>query len=151
MYGSMSWSPMTPHHTFNGKAMLVAAFDSSVWTITIPQMGVTCIVDSIPGKLGLVGDQNVTHQMGVRINLTAKFQPAVVRRFKAESSVYIPSVQRSHDEQRRAEILHVPVRGRLYHADKVFIFLHISLFFNVHYGGLHLERDLFLADDGEHE
>ena len=46
-------------------------------------MGVSCIVDSIAGKMGLVGEQNVTKHMGVKINPTAQFQPATyVRRFK---------------------------------------------------------------------
>jgi len=31
--------------------MLVIAFDSSVWIITIPQMGVSGVVDSIAGKM----------------------------------------------------------------------------------------------------
>jgi len=44
-------------------------------------MGVSCIVDSIAGKIGLVGEQNVTNRMGVRINPTAQFQRAThVRR-----------------------------------------------------------------------
>jgi len=46
-------------------------------------MGVSCIVNSIAGKMGLVGEQNVTNRMGVRINPTAQFQPAIhVCRFK---------------------------------------------------------------------
>ena len=39
-------------------------------------MGVSCIVDSIAGKMGLVSEQNVMNHMGVRINPTAQFQPA---------------------------------------------------------------------------
>jgi hypothetical protein len=40
-------------------------------------------VDSIAGKLDLVGEQNVTNHRGVRINPTAQFQPGThVRRFK---------------------------------------------------------------------
>jgi hypothetical protein len=39
-------------------------------------MGVSFIVDSIAGKMCHVGEQNVMINMGVRINLTAKFQPA---------------------------------------------------------------------------
>jgi len=43
-------------------------------------MGVSCIVDSVTGKMGLVGEQN---HIGVRINSTAQFQPATnVRRVK---------------------------------------------------------------------
>jgi hypothetical protein len=38
-------------------------------------MGVSCIVDSITGKMGL-GEQNVMNYMGVRINPAAEFQPA---------------------------------------------------------------------------
>jgi hypothetical protein len=46
-------------------------------------MGVSCIVDFIAGKMGLVGEQNVTNHMGVKINPMAQFQPAThVRRFK---------------------------------------------------------------------
>jgi hypothetical protein len=60
----------TPHAY--GKAMLVVAFDSSMWIITTPQMGVSCIIDSIAGKMDLVGEQNVTNHTGVRINPTAQ-------------------------------------------------------------------------------
>jgi len=46
-------------------------------------MEVSCIVDSIAGKKGLVSEQNVTNHMGVRINPTAQFQQAThVRGFK---------------------------------------------------------------------
>ena len=46
-------------------------------------MGVPCFVDFIAGKIGLVGEQNVTNHLGVRINPSAHFQPAKhVRRFK---------------------------------------------------------------------
>ena len=38
-------------------------------------MGVSCIVDSIAGKMGLFGEQNVTNHLGIRINPTAQFQP----------------------------------------------------------------------------
>jgi len=38
---------------------------------------VSCIVDSITGKMGLVGEQNVTNHMGVRINPKAQFQPVI--------------------------------------------------------------------------
>jgi hypothetical protein len=39
-------------------------------------MGVSCIVDSITGKMGLISEQNVTNHMGARINPTAQSQPA---------------------------------------------------------------------------
>ena len=39
-------------------------------------MGVSSIVDSITGKMGLVSEQNVVNHMGVRINPTAQFQQA---------------------------------------------------------------------------
>jgi hypothetical protein len=39
-------------------------------------MGVSCIVDSIAGKMSLVGEQNVTNHTEVRINATAQFQLA---------------------------------------------------------------------------
>jgi len=46
-------------------------------------MGVSCIVDSIACKMGIVGEQNVTNHMGVRINPTTQFEPATyVRRLK---------------------------------------------------------------------
>jgi len=46
-------------------------------------MGVSCNVDSIAGKMGLIGEQNVMNHMGVRINPTAHFQPAIYfHRFK---------------------------------------------------------------------
>jgi len=46
-------------------------------------MGVSCIVDPIAGKMGLISEQSVTNHMGVRVNPTAQFQPAThVRRFK---------------------------------------------------------------------
>jgi hypothetical protein len=39
-------------------------------------MGVSCIVDCIAGKMSLVGEQNVTNHMGVRINpLKSKLNP----------------------------------------------------------------------------
>jgi hypothetical protein len=44
----------TPHHTtphVYGKEMLVIAFDSSKWIITIQLTGVSGIVDSIAGKM----------------------------------------------------------------------------------------------------
>jgi hypothetical protein len=37
-------------------------------------MGVSCIVDYIMGKMGLVSEQNVTNHMGVKINPTTQFQ-----------------------------------------------------------------------------
>jgi hypothetical protein len=71
----------TPH--VYGTEVLIVAFDSSTWIITIPQMGISGTVDSAAGKMGLVGEKIVTNQMGVRINPTAQFQPAThVRRFK---------------------------------------------------------------------
>jgi len=46
-------------------------------------MGVSCIIDSIAGKMGLIGEQNVTNHMGVRINPVAQFQLAtLICRFK---------------------------------------------------------------------
>jgi len=46
-------------------------------------MGVSCIVDPIAGKMGLIGEQNVTNHMGVRVNPVAQFQLATyVRSFK---------------------------------------------------------------------
>jgi len=46
-------------------------------------MEVSCFVDSIMHKMGLVSEKDVTNHMGVRINPTAQFQPAThVRSFK---------------------------------------------------------------------
>ena len=46
-------------------------------------MGVSCIVDSVGGKIGLVDEQNVPTDMGVTVNPAQEFQPAAhVRRFK---------------------------------------------------------------------
>jgi hypothetical protein len=58
-----------------GKGMLTVAFDSSMWIIKIPLMGVSCFVESIAGKMGLFRIQNVTICMGVSFNPTAGFQP----------------------------------------------------------------------------
>jgi len=83
-------SDTTPH--VYGKAMLVVAFDSSMRIITIPLTGVSCIVDSIAGKMGLDGEQNVTNHVGVRINPLVQFQPAThVRRFKMLNALQIHS------------------------------------------------------------
>jgi len=46
-------------------------------------MGISCIVDSIADKMGLVSEKNVTNRMGLTINPTVQFQTAThVRRFK---------------------------------------------------------------------
>jgi hypothetical protein len=42
-------SDTTPH--IYGKALLVFAFNSFMWIITIPYTGVSCMVDSIVGKM----------------------------------------------------------------------------------------------------
>ena len=74
-------SDTTPH--VYGTEVLIVAFDSSTWIITIPQMGISGTVGSAAGKMGLVGEKNVTNRMGVRINPTAQVQLATyVRRFK---------------------------------------------------------------------
>jgi hypothetical protein len=63
--------------------MLVVAFENSMRIITIPYVRVSCIVDTIAGKMGLAGEQNDTNHLGFKINTTAQFQPAThVRRFK---------------------------------------------------------------------
>ena len=59
-----------------GKVMLVFAFDSSMRIITIPKMGVSCILDSIADKRGLVVEQNLKKHIGVIINPAAQFQLA---------------------------------------------------------------------------
>ena len=50
-------------------------------------MGVSCIVDSITGKKGLVSEQNVTNHMAVRINPMAQFQATHVCRFKMPNAL----------------------------------------------------------------
>jgi len=46
-------------------------------------LGVSCIVDSITGEMGLASEKNVMNHVGVRINLAAQFQLAThVHRFK---------------------------------------------------------------------
>jgi len=47
-------SDNTPH--VYDKEMLVFAFDISMWIITIPWMEISCIVDSIAGKMGHFGE-----------------------------------------------------------------------------------------------
>jgi len=52
-------------------------------------VGVSCIVDYIADKMGLIGEKNVTNHTGVRINPTAQFQPAThVCRFKMLNPIY---------------------------------------------------------------
>src|SRR5215469_262091 len=102
-------------------------------------MGVSCIVYSIAGKTGLIGEQNVTNHTGVRINPTAQIQPAThVRRFKMLNSLDVVRIhsfceQRSPDSHARDT-----EAGRnssctsawtlLYHINNVFLILHISLY-----------------------
>jgi hypothetical protein len=46
-------------------------------------LGISCIVDSIAGKMGLAGEKNVMNHVGVGINPVAQFQLAThVHRFK---------------------------------------------------------------------
>jgi hypothetical protein len=81
----------TPH--VYGKAMLVVAFNSCTWIITIPYMGVSCIVDFIMGKIGLVCEQNVTNHMGVRINPMAQFHLAThVHGFKMVNALDVVQI-----------------------------------------------------------
>jgi hypothetical protein len=57
-------------------------------------MGVSCIVDSITGKIAHVGEQNVMNHMGVRINPTAQFQLATnVHRFKMLNALDVVRIQ----------------------------------------------------------
>jgi hypothetical protein len=82
-------------------------------------MGVSCIVDSIAGKMGLISEQNVTNHTGVRINPTAQIQPAThVRRFNMLNvfdvvRIHSFCMQRSlmRRIRMRAEILLVLVHG----------------------------------------
>jgi hypothetical protein len=63
-------------------------------------MVVSCIVYSIAGKMGLIGEQNVTNHTGVRINPTAQIKPAPhVRRFKMLNALDVVRI-RSICEQR---------------------------------------------------
>jgi hypothetical protein len=126
----------TPH--VYGKAMLVVAFDTSMWIITTPYMGVSCIVYSIACKIGLIGEQNVTNHTGVRINPTAQISPAThVRWFKMLNALDVVRI-RSFCEQRSPDThARNTEAGRnssctsawtsLYHVN-VFIILHISLY-----------------------
>jgi len=52
-------------------------------------MGVFCIFDSIASKMRLVGEQNVTNHIGLRINPTTQFQLAThVRRVKMLNPIH---------------------------------------------------------------
>src|SRR5215475_12317269 len=63
-------------------------------------MGVSSIVYSIAGKIGLIGEQNITNHTGVRINPTAQIQPAThVRRFKMLNALDVVRIH-SFCEQR---------------------------------------------------
>ena len=60
-------------------------------------MGVSCIVDSIAGKVGIVSEQNVTNHTGVRINPLAQFQPATnVHRFKMLNVLDVVWIRHNH-------------------------------------------------------
>jgi hypothetical protein len=53
-------------------------------------LGVSCIVDSIAGKMGLASEKNVVSHVGDRINPAAQFQLAThVHRFKMLNSLYV--------------------------------------------------------------
>jgi hypothetical protein len=70
-------------------------------------MGISCIVYSMAGKMGLIGEQNVTNHTGVRINPTAQIQPAThFRRFKmlnALDMVRMQSICEQRSPDSRAE------------------------------------------------
>jgi hypothetical protein len=102
-------------------------------------MGVSCIVDCIMGRMVLVGEQNVTNHMGVRINPMAQFQPTthvcMFKMLNALDAVWIHSfcvwgTPDCHVQSTKA--------GRnsscssawtlLYQVNNVFIFLHILLY-----------------------
>jgi hypothetical protein len=57
-------------------------------------MGVSCFVESIMGKMGLIGEQIFTNNKGVRINPTTQFQPAThVSRFKMLDALDVVWIQ----------------------------------------------------------
>jgi hypothetical protein len=57
-------------------------------------MEVSCIVDSVAGKMTLVGEQNVMKNMGVSINPTAEFPPASHdRSFKMLNALDVVRIQ----------------------------------------------------------
>jgi hypothetical protein len=64
--------------------------DTSTHIYGKAMLGVSCIVDSIVGKMGLAGEKNVTSHMRVRINPAAQFQLAThVHKFKMLNSLYV--------------------------------------------------------------
>jgi hypothetical protein len=73
MYGPIVWSPMTPHHTTHlRKSDVVSCVRQFHEDYHDPINGSVLYW----GKIGLVGEQNVTNRLGVRVNPTAKLQPA---------------------------------------------------------------------------
>ena len=101
-------------------------------------MGVSCIVESIAGKMGLVCEQNVTNHTGVRINPTAQIQLAThVRSFKMLNAFDVRMhsfcVQRSPDSyawnmEAGRDSSCTSAWTSLYHVNNVFIILHTSLY-----------------------
>jgi len=102
-------------------------------------MRVSCIDDSIAGKMDLVGEQNVTNHIGVRINPTAQFHPAThVHRFKMLKAldvvwpysfyVYCSPDSDAWNTEAGRNFSCTNAWTSLYHVNDVFIFLHISLY-----------------------
>jgi len=67
-------------------------------------MGISCIVDSIAGKMGLVDEQNFTNQIGFRFHPATQFQLAThVRRFKMLIALNVVWI--AHKVNTREELL----------------------------------------------
>src|SRR5215475_135444 len=101
-------------------------------------MGVSSIVYSIAGKMGLIGEHNATNHTGVRINPTAQIQPAThVRRFKMLNALDVVRIQSICEQRSPDSHARNTEAGRnsctsawtsLYHVNNVVIILHISLY-----------------------
>jgi hypothetical protein len=62
-------------------------------------MGVSRIVYSIAGKIGLIGEQNITNHTVVLINPTAQIQPVtLVRRFKMLNALDVVRIHSFYEQ-----------------------------------------------------
>jgi len=102
-------------------------------------MGEFGIVDSIMGRMGLVGKQNVTYLLGISINPMANFEPAthtcrlklltalcVV--WKRSFCVYCSPDTHVRNAETGESSSFTTVCTSLHHANNVFLFLQISLY-----------------------
>jgi hypothetical protein len=75
------------------ESFLVDAFGSSVWSIMIPNIGLSGAFDYITSKMGLDGKQDATNNLGFNVNPIANFQPATrVSRFKMLNALVVVRV-----------------------------------------------------------